>query len=98
MSIIYGYNVREKDDPFVSLVDEAIRYVSGAIVYSGSEILNNIPFLSYIPSWVPFKQYLAKTRELSFEVCSRPFGQTKEEWVSKVFVVYRALQLTGCVL
>jgi len=91
MSIIYGYNVAEKDDPFVSLVDEAIRYLSGSTVYSGSEVLNNIPFLSYIPSWVPFKQYLAKTRELSFELCSRPFGQTKDEWVSKRPVGYRVL-------
>jgi len=81
MSIVYGYDVAVKNDPFVALIDDAVRHLSEATVYSGSDILNNLSFLAYLPSWLPLKKRLAKARELSFKVCSVPFGQAKQKWV-----------------
>ena len=58
LSVMYGYDVRPKDDYFVQLV-ESTRPAFG-IGLSPKWLVNSFPALRHIPSWFPgasFKQY-----------------------------------------
>ncbi|KJA19119.1 hypothetical protein HYPSUDRAFT_44581 [Hypholoma sublateritium FD-334 SS-4] len=75
LSVIYGYNVALNGDPFVKLVESTLE----AFVSAGSPqwSVNSLPFLRYIPSWMPgagFKRYaesmrleFVKQREVPFQ-------------------------------
>ena len=52
LSIAYGLPIRERDDPYLALAEEAVQTVSAAIV-PGAFLVDFIPFLKYIPAWVP---------------------------------------------
>jgi len=52
LSIACGLPIRERDDPYLALAEEAIQTVSAAIV-PGAFLVDFMPFLKYIPAWVP---------------------------------------------
>lgn len=52
LSIAYGLPIREHDDPYLALAEEAVQTVSAAIV-PGAFLVDFMPFLKYIPAWVP---------------------------------------------
>ena len=48
----YGIPIREHDDPYLALAKEAIHTIAAAVV-PGAFLVDFIPFLKYIPEWVP---------------------------------------------
>jgi len=85
MSMVYGYEVLSEDDPFIVLANEALRTVSSATCYPGSDILNEFSLLVNLPSWMPFSKHLRRTQRLSHDVREVPFAGAKEALVSSKF-------------
>ncbi|KAF5336269.1 hypothetical protein D9758_016051 [Tetrapyrgos nigripes] len=52
LKVVYGHNMKFKNDHYVELADQAVRGLSEAIAH-GSFLVDFVPALSYIPSWFP---------------------------------------------
>ncbi|KAI0267091.1 cytochrome P450 [Gloeopeniophorella convolvens] len=77
--ITYGYEVLKNDDPFIRLVDIAMRNFS-EVIRPGAYLVDAIPALKYIPSWFPgagFKRYAAQMREDNVNMAEIPFTWAK---------------------
>jgi len=87
MMMMYGYVPATYNDPVVQAADEALRLGSPLVEHSGT-LINIIPFLRHIPSWVPGatgKKTAEKVRWLS-EIWQRiPMEHVKTALVSIVF-------------
>ncbi|OCH91504.1 CyP450 monooxygenase [Obba rivulosa] len=62
LSILYGIKAAEKDDEFISIMERGMRGVVIAF-HSGSFLVDYLPFLKYVPAWMPgasFKKKAAK--------------------------------------
>jgi len=81
MSITYGYNVSPHGDPFVNLAEDAVQSFSQALLMGNNNFLVSIPLVHRLPSWMPFKKHLAKTRDLAAKFRSIPFEHAKRAWV-----------------
>ncbi|KAG8740560.1 hypothetical protein FRC11_000198, partial [Ceratobasidium sp. 423] len=70
LSCVYGYEVTSSDDEFIKLAESASLHVGQALLPSNF-LVNVIPTLKNIPSWVPGTGWKATVREWSQE-----FSQT----------------------
>jgi len=52
MLMMYGYAPETLDDPVIHMAEEAAKLV-GHLVELGSTLINVMPILCHIPSWVP---------------------------------------------
>jgi hypothetical protein len=83
LNITYGYNVAERDDPYVALADAAMQTMSKAGVF-GTYLVDYIPVLKYVPLWMPgasFKRQAREWRRLSREMLDSQFITVKENMV-----------------
>ncbi|KAI6039884.1 cytochrome P450 [Pisolithus marmoratus] len=75
MEITYGYDVVPKDDPFVTNVVNLVELFIHAMTPERAALINAIPLLAYIPSWLPgghFKKQAAEGRALAGMVLEEP--------------------------
>ncbi|KAF8874761.1 cytochrome P450 [Infundibulicybe gibba] len=80
-SIIYGVKVKEENDPYISIVEQAVGGLSEAGV-PGAFLVDFIPILKYVPDWMPgagFKRKAAHWRDLSFEMAEKPWMLVKSQ-------------------
>jgi hypothetical protein len=80
--------VAQEGDPYVALADAAIQSLSQAGVF-GAYLIDYIPLLRYVPSWMPgasFKRKARKWRRLSHEMRESQFKIVKEKMVSRAIV------------
>ncbi|KAH9976348.1 cytochrome P450 [Lactifluus volemus] len=78
MSLTYGYDLKDNDDIIAAPV-QAIEAVS-RFALPGAAMVNHLPFLRYIPSWVPWFSYkpLAQIgRKLSERIRNEPIDFVK---------------------
>ncbi|KAI9441780.1 cytochrome P450 [Lactarius indigo] len=68
MSLVYGYDLKENDKVIVAPVQ--LSYILGRLVLPGAALVNYLPFLRHIPSWVPWLSYEPLAR------LGRELGQT----------------------
>ncbi|KIM81633.1 hypothetical protein PILCRDRAFT_821401 [Piloderma croceum F 1598] len=83
LNITYGYDVAERDDPYVALADGAMQTMSKAGVF-GTYLVDYIPVLKYVPLWMPgasFKRQAREWRYLSREMLDSQFMTVKENMV-----------------
>lgn len=73
LHISHGYEVRETDDPFVTLADTAVEQFSLSTA-PGNFLVNFIPLLSQIPDWFP---------GATFKKTAREWAKTLEELIEK---------------
>ncbi|KAI0348399.1 cytochrome P450 [Trametopsis cervina] len=52
LKIAYGIEAQEEDDPFIYMAEKAMESVS-ATVNAGSYLVDILPFLKYLPEWIP---------------------------------------------
>jgi len=52
LTLAYGLPIREHDDPYLALAEEAVLTVTAAII-PGAFLVDFMPFLKYVPEWVP---------------------------------------------
>ncbi|KAL5520727.1 hypothetical protein ACEPAF_2729 [Sanghuangporus sanghuang] len=78
MKVGYGYQVAEKHDPYIELVERAMESATEAQRFF---LVNALPALQYLPEWFPGAQFLTTAkigRDLSRQMLSKPFAMAKE--------------------
>ncbi|KAI0058231.1 cytochrome P450 [Artomyces pyxidatus] len=79
MGITYGYDVKERDDHMLEKARELVN-LAAATVMPGALLVNDLPFLQYLPEWLPgmgFKALARNGRALGEAVIYRPFSFVK---------------------
>ncbi|KAI0637681.1 cytochrome P450 [Trametes polyzona] len=81
LSVIYGYRVKENDDPFLKLAEECVDILSNHIA-SGGGIwpVDVFPAMKRLPSWFPgagFKKKAIRWKAKMEEFTDRPFEFVK---------------------
>jgi hypothetical protein len=61
LSLAYGLQIQQTDDPFIKLAETAAKSISGAAVF-GSFLVDVIPILKYVPEFVPGAGFQKKAR------------------------------------
>jgi len=76
LTLAYGLPIREHDDPYLAIAEEATRTVSVALV-PGAFLVDFMPFLKYIPEWMPgagFQTTAKKFLEIQGRFRNDPFN------------------------
>ena len=61
LSMSYGLEIKQTDDPFINLAEAAAKSISTAASY-GTYLVNVIPILKYVPEFVPGAGFQKKAR------------------------------------
>ncbi|KAI0061749.1 cytochrome P450 [Artomyces pyxidatus] len=80
MSVVYGYDIHDSNDKLLEKAKE-FAYVSQALVQPGALLVNDLPFLKYLPEWLPgmgFKQLARDCRTLGEESINGPIAFVKK--------------------
>ena len=83
MKITYGINVRDSDDPYISIAEEALNGIAEA-ANPGAFWVDFVPILKYVPSWFPgagFQKKAARWGEINKAMIENPFHYVKEQMV-----------------
>ncbi|KAK7472246.1 hypothetical protein VKT23_000367 [Stygiomarasmius scandens] len=72
LKVVYGYNMKYKNDRYVILADKAVRGLSEALAH-GSFLVDFLPILSYVPSWFPGASFKRKAK-----IWAEATNETKE--------------------
>jgi len=84
MSVAYGIETKEVDDPFIKISEDGVQPVLAAVI-PGTYLVDVIPAMKYIPEWMPFAKFQTiarETKELSKNMLEKPFAETKRLMVS----------------
>ncbi|KAF8815532.1 cytochrome P450 [Phlegmacium glaucopus] len=98
MSIAYGIEVKESDDPYVSLAEEALNGINQAAI-PGAFWVDLFPILKYVPSWFPgagFQKKAAYWRGVNATMIETPFRYVKEQLKSGKAAPSVAASLIEC--
>jgi len=82
MALTYGYDLKEGDEMIAAPVQ--VSEMMSRYFLPGAALVNNFPFLKYIPSWVPlfsYKPLARKVRKLSEKMRNDPMGFVKSAMV-----------------
>jgi hypothetical protein len=88
MDIAYGIKVSESEDPYISNAEEALKGLAEAGT-PGSFLVDLLPILKYVPSWMPgagFKRKAAYWRKVNLDMAEKPFEHVKATLVSSIAV------------
>ncbi|KIK79440.1 hypothetical protein PAXRUDRAFT_280461 [Paxillus rubicundulus Ve08.2h10] len=88
LKVTYGWTVADKDDFFVSLMEQSFAIVS-EIMKPGRWLVEVFPLLRFVPSWFPgagFKRKAAVWREQLSEVDRKPYAWAKAQLKSGNYV------------
>ena len=87
----YGYEVNEGHDDYVDLIQRANSNFNRAGT-PGAFLVDVLPFLKYLPEWLPGTGFLALAREwkkVTVESAEVPYAFTKKQMVwSRPIVVH----------
>lgn len=81
LMISHGYEVRDKDDPFVNLADHATEQFAVSTA-PGGFMVDVIPFLRHVPAWFPgagFKTKASAWASTLSEMVERPHNFVKQQ-------------------
>ncbi|TFY73854.1 hypothetical protein EWM64_g10158 [Hericium alpestre] len=80
MDISYGHQVSQEGDIYVTIADRAMTGIAAAGIF-GTYLVDYIPWLKYVPSWLPgtgFKRQAKEWRKYSRAMLDRPFEMVQE--------------------
>lgn len=95
ISIAYGLDVRPAHDPNIARCEAAISQLNNAAL-DGNYLVDTLPILKYIPSWMPgagFKAYAEKARPKTLDMFGIPYIEAREQIVSSDIHVYRCIDI-----
>ena len=84
MSISYGIQVQEENDPYVTTAEGALHGLVTAAL-PGAFLVDALPILKFVPSWMPgagFQNLAKKWKDLALKMKEVPFEVTKQNIVS----------------
>ncbi|KAJ7454676.1 cytochrome P450 [Mycena latifolia] len=79
ISVTYGLDVVDVDDPYVKASDAGIKTINAA-ASPGQFLVDNIPILKHVPAWVPgagFRRQAAKWKKSLHRMLDLPFDAAK---------------------
>ncbi|KAF8880642.1 cytochrome P450 [Infundibulicybe gibba] len=79
MDIVYGIKVEDSNDRYITVAEEALSGMAQAGV-AGSFLVDFMPGLQYIPTWMPgagFRKKAADWRKLNNELTDKPWAAVK---------------------
>jgi hypothetical protein len=94
--LAYGIQIKETNDPFIELAEEAIKSASSAGSV-GAFLIDLIPILKYVPEFVPgagFQKRARIGRKLQEDFRERPYLASIEAMVFYLSVLHLLLTLT----
>ncbi|KAF7309278.1 Cytochrome P450 [Mycena indigotica] len=77
LRMVYGLPALEVDDPQVLLAEEMMALSEYAL--TGGWLVDFLPILKHLPSWVPFHRRARYFRAKINEMMSKPWGEVKEQ-------------------
>ena len=83
MRIVYGLEVAEKNDKYISLVEKGVD-VFIRITVPGRYLVEALPFLRHLPSWFPgakFQRQAREWRKAAEAMCQQPVEDVKQAMV-----------------
>ncbi len=83
MRVVYGIEVKSKEDEYLSLAEEGNDIFQKAFV-PGKYLVETFPFLKHVPAWLPgagFRRDAAAWSEVYFQTRYKPFQATLERMV-----------------
>jgi hypothetical protein len=83
MSMTYGIQIKETNDPFINLAEAAMKSASEAMI-PGAFLVDVIPILKYVPEFMPgagFQKQARIWRKLQEEFRERPYLASIEAMV-----------------
>ncbi|THH14869.1 hypothetical protein EW146_g5523 [Bondarzewia mesenterica] len=81
LSMCYGYQIQEDNDPFVHLADVAMDGFSKA-AEPGKWLVDIIPAMKYVPAWIPgvvFQRLAKRWKKDLTEMATRPYEYMKQQ-------------------
>jgi hypothetical protein len=97
LSIIYGYQVQSSDDKFLVLAEQCLDLLANDMAGSGLWSVDVLPFLRYLPSWLPGLSFKKKAEEYKLKITEfieKPYSLAKENMVSlwlEIVICFRYL-------
>ncbi|KAH8994455.1 cytochrome P450 [Lactarius akahatsu] len=74
MRLTYGYDLKDNDDMLVP--PRGVVNITKQFMLPGAALVNDLPFLRHLPSWVPWFKYeplVSQCRELAWRTKNEPF-------------------------
>lgn len=96
MDVVYGITVTERDDPYVSLAQKAT-IIFSRIVVPGQYLVEVLPFLKHVPSWLPGAGFKRQAKQWSKTISAArntAYDATLDAFVCR-FSCSAALSLTS---
>lgn len=88
MKVTYGYDVQEGDDPMLTFIESVMEKYSHYLA-PGAFLVDAIPILRYVPSWMPgagFKKLARTWKEELLKTINAPHDFAKKRMASMVFL------------
>ncbi|KAJ6603388.1 cytochrome P450 [Mycena vulgaris] len=89
ISVAYGIQVTDHDDPYVALAEEAVEGLTTALV-PGRFLVDALPILKYVPAWFPgagFKRKAALWGKLATRMMEEPYAEVKHQMACFLFAI-----------
>jgi hypothetical protein len=83
LSIAYGLDIEQKDDPYIQTSEEAVHALAVAAI-PGTFLVDIFPFLKYVPEWMPgagFKKKAKEWSKLTLKMLNLTYDASKERIV-----------------
>ena len=83
MKISYGIDIKDSNDAYISIAEEALNGLAEAGVI-GAFLVDIFPLLKHVPSWVPgagFQKKAAHWKATNITMAEKPFQYVKEQLV-----------------
>ena len=87
MSVAYGLDVQPHNDPYIATAEHGVHPLVAAAV-PGAFLVDTLPFLKYVPEWMPGAGFQTKAREwkkLARRMVEVPYEAAKQRIVRCYF-------------
>ncbi|KAJ8698822.1 hypothetical protein PTI98_005489 [Pleurotus ostreatus] len=77
ISVVYGFDVKPENDPNITRAEKALEQLNESAI-SGNFLVDILPVLRYVPSWMPgagFKSYAKKARPETLDMFNAPYDE-----------------------
>jgi hypothetical protein len=91
LSLTYGIEVQDGEDPFVNLIEGANTNFNAATV-PGAYLVDFFPSLRHLPEWLPGMGFIATARKWAKDTAAMvevPYAFTKKQ-MARIFIVPRS--------
>ena len=92
MRVVYGIEVKSKEDEYLSLAEQGNDIFQKAFV-PGKYLVETFPFLKHVPAWLPgagFRRDAVAWREVYHQTRFKPFQATLDRMVREFTYRYHS--------